>query len=157
MKEVTSFITKYWKHPIALVIYGLIIIYIIYRLGKSSGTVKPNTVPSDKNWGKDLTNIESTNIRRIVQRLYRDMDNNWVSMGIADRDTEVYKQLMNLSNTEFTGVYNDFNDLYFDKGEGTLADWIYDESFTFTWGASGDLRETLIERFEKLNLKREGE
>ncbi len=153
MDKVILFITKYWKHPVALIIYASIAIYIIWKIGKKSGTFKANKPPSDSNWGKDLTETESNNIRRISQRLFRDMDSYMVSVGLKERDVEAYKQLLALSNTEFVGVYNDFGDLYYDKDKGTLKQWVFDESFSYTWGASGDLRETILEKMETLNLK----
>ena len=152
MNKITSFISAYWKHPVALFIYAAIAIYIIYRVGQSKGTFKGNKLPKETDWGAALTEVQSENIRRISQRLFRDMDSYYVSVGLKDRDVEVYKQLLALDGNEFKGVYNDFGDLYFNKNKGTLYKWIYDESFTYTLGASGDLRETILEKMEKLNL-----
>lgn len=152
MNKITSFISKYWNHPIALTIYSIILIYIIYRIGKNKGAVKPNTLPNDTDWGGGLTPSEGTNVRAISERLYRDMDNAWVWVG-ASRDCEAYQQFLGLSDTLFTAVYNDFNDLYYSKGDGTLKEWISDESFSGTRGCSGDIKDAILKRMDKLNLK----
>jgi hypothetical protein len=75
-----------------------------------------------------------------------------VSSGFKDRDISVYQQFLGLSDTEFVGVYNYFNDLYLKENSGTLTQWLKDESFTYTAGASGDLRETILMRLQGLNL-----
>jgi hypothetical protein len=153
MEKVTAFISKYWKHPVAIGIYILIAIYIIYKIGKSKGTSAPSKLPNETSWGQDLTQTEATNIRRLVERLHRDMTDYWVSSGFKDRDVEAYMQWLQLNDKEFVAVSNDFNDLYYDEGDGNLYQWLFDESFTLTAGASGDLRETLLQRMEKHNLK----
>lgn len=40
----------------------------------------------------------------------------------------VYSQLISMTNDQLTAVYNDFNRLYAAEGEGTMTDWIRDES-----------------------------
>ncbi len=154
MDKFIEFVKEYWKSPAAIIIYIILGILIIYNWGRIKGAIinKPTKLPSDKGWGGDLTAAESENIRRLSQRLYRDMDSYMVSAGLKARDIEAYKQLLGMSDTEFVGVYNDFNDLYLKEEKGTLTQWIYDESFTFTLGASGDLRDTILEKMEKLNL-----
>ena len=149
MKE---FISKYWKHPIALVFYAIILILIVYYIGKGKGTIKPNELPDDTSWGGSLTPEQSTNVRALSRRLYKDMDSYMVSVGWTQRDKEAYFQLLGLSDTLFVAVYNDFNDLYFDKGKGTLTQWIDDENFVLTHGASGDVKDAIMLRMQKLNL-----
>lgn len=153
MEKFTSFISKYWKHPIAIAIYVAIAIYIIYKIGKGQGTTKPSILPQDTNWGAELTEVEGNNVRRLTERLHRDMDSWQISSGFKDRDVEAYKQWLSLSDKEFVALSNDFNDLYYTESDGNLYQWLFDESFTFTAGASGDLREAILERMEKHNLK----
>lgn len=153
MNQITAFITKYWKHPIALIIYAIIIIYIIYKWGKSEGDVKPSELPNETDWGKDLTTSQSDEIRRIADRLYRDMDSYLVSVSMQKRDIQAYKDFLTLPEREFVGVSNDFNDRYYTEDDGKLYQWIMDESFTYTFGASGDIREAILEKMEKYNLK----
>lgn len=153
VNKITSFVTKYWKHPIAIALYIAIAIYLIYKYGKGKGDSKPSPLPGDTNWGSGLTETESSNIRRITERLQRDMSSFQVSIGIKERDVEIYKQFLSLSDKEFVGVSNDFNDLYYTDDNGNLYQWIYDESFSYTLGASNDLRETILEKMEKHNLK----
>lgn len=150
--KIGDFISKYWKHPIALFLYAIIIILIVYNWGKVKGSFKGKKPPKDTDSGKGLTDQESEQVSLLVGRLYRDMDSYMVSSGFKDRDVDAYKQLLGLDDRMFISVYNYFGELYFKEGNGTLREWIDGESFTFTTGASGDLREAILEKMDKLSL-----
>lgn len=146
----TNFISKYYNHPIAFVLYALIIGVIIYFIGKSLGTIKQAKLPGDEDWGKALTVSESKTVRETVMRIHKDLDSYLVSVGLRPRDTQAYYDLNNFTDKMFVASYNDFNTLYFDKNKdnGTLTQWIDDEL-----GLDGDIKKILAQRFAKHNLK----
>lgn len=144
-----NFILKYYKHPIAIVLYVAIGIVIIYFIGKYAGSFinKPNELPKDKDWGTALTTEESQKVRRIVSELFDDMDSYLVSIGARARNEQVYLDLINCNDKLFTAVYNDFNDLHLKDEKGTLKTWINDE-----YGIDGTSKNLLMNRFNNLNL-----
>lgn len=152
MNKIGAFISKYYKHPVAIGLYILILILIIYNWGKIKGSFKARKPPKDTDWGKDLTEAESQKVRGLSQRLFRDMDSWAVSSGFKDRDCDAYQELVNIPEKLLVAVYNDFNDLYYEKGDGTLYDWINDESFSLTAGCSNQLKETVLRKMEQYNL-----
>lgn len=149
MSKITSFISQNYKHPIAIVIYIIIIAIIIYYVGKSRGAFsnKPNELPKDKGWGKDLTSDQSNFVRQTVARLFGDMDSYLVSVGLRPRDSQVYTDFSGMDDRLFTATYNDFNDLYLKEEKGTLKEWIDDEA-----GLDGSVKKIIMQKFARLNL-----
>jgi len=146
--NVGSFISTYYKHPIAIAIYIIVIAIIVYYVGKSMGGVKQSKLPNDTGWGGSLTEQDGKTIRNIVIRLHDDMDSYLVASGLRSRDNQAYYDLSNFSDTMFVAAYNDFNDLYFKEGNGTMKNWIDDEL-----GLDGDVKKIIMQRFSKQNLK----
>ena len=153
MKEIGSFITKYWKHPVAIGLYIAVAVWLIYKYGMKQGSPEAAPLPNETDWGAALTTQQAIDVRKLTERLHTDMDSYMISAGFATRDLEAYKQLLNIPEKEFVAVANDFNDLYYTEKEGNLYQWIDEESFTYTWGASGDIRATILNKMEEYNLK----
>lgn len=155
MDKFIKFVKENWKSPVAIGLYILIAVLIIYNWGRIKGSTvnKPNKLPKETDWGKDLTEKESEDISKLAQRLWRDMDSYLVSASLKPRDVEAYVTLLSQPDRDTVGTYNYFNDLYYSQEDGTLKDWIYDESFTYTHGASGDLKTAILQKFDRLNLK----
>lgn len=150
MSKFTDFIAANWKSPIAIVIYVILGIVIVYFVGKWSGKFvnKPNKLPSDTDWGAALTESEGQEVRRLSRALHDDMDSYLVSAGLRPRDNQAYIDLAKMNDKLFTAVYNDFNDQYLVEENGTLKDWINDE-----WGLPGNTKTIILQKFNDLNLK----
>lgn len=150
MSKVTDFIAANWKSPIAIIIYVILGIVIVYFVGKWSGKFinKPNQLPKDTDWGASLTEAESQDVRRVTRELHDDMDNYWIAIGLSSRNDQVYIDLAKMSDKKFTAVYNDFNDQYLAEESGTLKKWIVDE-----YGLPGDTKTIILQKFNDNNLK----
>lgn len=135
---------------VLLVITG--ILYFVYRKGKRAGTFSNAPLPSDNPntpTGSQVINQNSAVIRELSIRLYNDMR----GTNVLGRDIEAYQNLLLMSDTLFTAVYNDFNSLYYKDSKETLTQWIKGENFWLTNGFTGSqLKDLLIARFAKLNL-----
>lgn len=117
----------------------------------------PAPLPDLETTGVDLTEQEALEVRQLAMRLHTDMD------GIAypgSRDKEAYQQLLGMSDRLFVAVYNDFGELYYKEGNGSLRQWIDDENFGYTMSiltpygmyTGAEITNKLNERFNNLNL-----
>jgi hypothetical protein len=133
---------------IAVVVIGLLV--FIYFIGRRSGKVKIEQVelPQDQPGGQLLTSTDSAKIRQVAQGLYNDLKG--VSWGF--HDAKPYNDLLQMSDTLFVAVYNDFNNLYGSEGKGTLRDWIKDD---YAWIGSNSLplSKAILDRMDKLGLR----
>lgn len=146
---------------VKMYIYATLIILIIvvaiywfaFRTGKDQGstTIEQVPLPDDvTESGVQLTTEEATKVRTISKELHADMDG-WNAFS---HDMEPYRNLVNLSDTLFVAVYNDFNTLYAESGE-TLRQWIEGESFV-TFGLQSvfmEVRQNILDRMNRLNLQ----
>lgn len=151
MNSFTLFIGKYWKSPVAIMIYVIVIAIIIYYIGKSMGKFSntPNPLPKDDGSGAGTINeFEAQFIRQTVERMHYDLDSYLVASMLSNRDNQVYVDFSTMSDTLFVATYNDFNNLYLKEDKGTLKTWISDE-----YGLDGDVQTIIMQRFAKLNLK----
>jgi hypothetical protein len=135
---------------VLLLVFG--ILYFVYRKGKKAGTFSNAPLPSDNpnsQAGSQVINSNAQAIRELSIRLYNDMK----GTNVLGRDIEAYQNLLLMSDTLFTAVYNDFNSLYYKESKETLTQWIKNENFWLTNGFTGaQLKDLLIARFAKLNL-----
>lgn len=150
MSKVTDFIAANWKSPIAIVIYVVLGILIVYFVGKWSGKFvnKPNKLPNDTDWGSALTEEEGRKVRTMSRDLHDDMDSYLVAVGFKQRNNQVYIDLAKINEKLFTAVYNDFNDEYLKEEKGTLKQWIADE-----YGLPSNTQTIILQKFNDWNLK----
>jgi hypothetical protein len=139
---------------VAVVLVILVIVGIwFYRKGKKQTTIAPYVNDTPGATGSGSTTGTGTNnpagvsvsqISMISQALFNEMDgfNVW-------RDTKPFTDLMILSDTDFVKVYNKFNTDYQAEGDGTLKQWIEDESGV---GEFATIREAILQRMARLNL-----
>jgi len=136
-------------------IYGIIVLVIllaVYFKGRAAGLLtKPKQIdiPKDIIGGESGGNtptggIETgAEIRSVATALFDDMSGfNW-----SGHDMTPYKRLLALSNSGFVAVYNDFNTRYYGLGEGTLKEWLMNESFR-----DNLVTDVIIPRMQTLNL-----
>jgi hypothetical protein len=144
--------TRAFKLIMALLLIAGIL-WFVYRRGKKDATITNAPLPTDNPnspTGSQVINSNSAAIRELSMRLYNDMK----GTNVLGRDIEAYQNLLLMSDTLFTGVYNDFNSLFFKESKETLTQWIKGENFWLTNGFTGaQLKDLLIARFAKLNLK----
>lgn len=136
---------KYWK-PIVIVAIVVTIALVIYYAGKDKASIKPTPLPHLTTWGQNggLTVSDSEAIRKTTLALFADL--NGFSTG---HDLNLYESLAEQSDTRIVAVYNDFNELYIEEGNGTLKEWVRDDYF-YSWEL--DTVNNLLGRFDTLNL-----
>lgn len=149
----------------ALMIAILVIIAVVYFYTKARKRVKylNKPVPVDfilydangQPTTVSLTQEQVDEVKFIAAGLYIDMDG--VSNLLTGRDAVPYERLASASDTIFVAVYNYFNTMVADEGEGTLRTWIEDENYSWTDNAWNQDTYTLVEntilpRMERLQL-----
>lgn len=140
-----------WTYVIiGALIIGLIL--YIYFTGKAAGkrgkaTIidLPNDIPGPvQTPGSQGISATAGDIRRIATAMHDEMD----GFNYSGHDYTPYEEWARLSDTGFVAVYNDFNKQYFSEGEGTLKEWLQNETFTL-----GDIiDEVILPRMGRLNL-----
>lgn len=147
---------------IALVLLVSLLIYA-YHAGKKTTSIAP-VVKDDPNApANDPTNnpagVSDTDIKTLVEKLYKDMS----GANVLGHDSQAYKDLLALSDTDFERVYNEFNSEYQKDSGQTFKGWIngeggYGLTDLLPWPFSGNadfraLKDSTNQRFAKLNLK----
>lgn len=144
---------KYWmKIPakvryiaiISIIVLG-VIIYAILRK-KRSDLKAPK---ADIGGTLPLTEAEKQQISSLVDRLYGTL-HGFKLFGSRSED-ELLEEYYNTPDRIFIGVYNEFNRRYFTPRNGTLKQWIQDE--TFEWRTFKRWDKDIINRMDQLNLK----
>jgi hypothetical protein len=144
---------KYLKNP--WVLLGIVIvIFLVYRKFFGGGSLinifNPVSLPTHGPSGEPLTTTQSEAVRELAMRLHTDMDGATITN--FQRDVEAWRQFMSLPDNLFRAVYNDFGNLYFREGEGTLREWIENE---WTWVDTAGVasRSQILNRMATLNLQ----
>lgn len=123
---------------------ALLLLALVYFYGRTGGkrkgernstTIAP--VPNPEHIDPNL------DVVGLAQRIHYQL--NGLSWWYSDARKAVLNELLNLNNSEFIAVYNQFNTAH---GDGdTLRSWIESES-----GLGDSLETRLMERFRLLNL-----
>lgn len=135
-----------------LVLAALYFVYDrIYSKGKAAGTKEPEKLPIDKPWGNTLSTEQSNQVRAMSTKLHDLM----AGASVLYFDVQPFQDYLTFSDTMFTGVYNDFNDRYFNEEnlwgsprKETLKEWIESEYTLWT-----SVKDPLLAKFAKLNLQ----
>ncbi len=117
----------------------VVIIIIVYFVGKKQGkqlstSGNKGLLPSQTDYGQSLTQLETQEIIRHADALYKDMN----GLNLLPRDASVYTEYLASSDRVFVGTANYFYDNY-GRGEN-LAQWIDSEAYWFT---NSNLKETI--------------
>lgn len=131
--------TSYIK-PAAIGLAVIVVVTIIvYFVGKKQGkqlstSGNKGLLPSQTDYGQSLTQLETQEIIRHADALYKDMN----GLNLLPRDASVYTEYLASSDRVFVGTANYFYDNY---GRGdNLAQWIDSEAYWFT---NSNLKETI--------------
>ena len=163
MKKFTPYQLKVAKY----IGITLLVLLLIWRLPKAFNgffgieegpDFTPVPMPTADSTGVTLSTAEAQLVRAMSQRLHTDMQ------GLAMpglRDNEVYNQLLELTDPLLVAVYNDFGQLYYSQGEGTLRQWLNSEQFWYTFSiltpfgafTAHQFTEAINQRFDLLNLQ----
>lgn len=152
---------KILKNPWTWVVVAVVAALLMWKYrGPLISVFRPSPLPTHGGAGVPLTGQEATMVRSITQRLWTDIDR-WNNPWFASRDTETWKQYLELTDPLFIAVYNDFGSLYYGRAAKTLKDYLREENFSLTssvfmpWGVwSGtQLKDALLERMDNLNLQ----
>lgn len=168
------------KEQIAIYVFvALLVLVFVYQISDGIGDgikslfggnkqderkiTPPEEVPLQGAETGILTQEQAENVRELAQRLFLNMD----GVGLPwNRDMQPWKELLELNDIEFKAVYNDFNNLYASLGDGTLREWISNETFVsgnvityiIPFGAGVQvvrghlIKSDIIERMNNLNL-----
>lgn len=157
MKAVTTLYKA--APPAAKIATGLAIAVLLYFVAKKVYTkflvFTPAPLPTQSSTGVNLTQPEAQEVRRITLALHTDMD------GInITRNWDIWSEFAALNDLLFRAVYNDFGNLYYSEGKGTLREWINDENFTASgflskpfWWTAGWVKDNVLDRMDALNLQ----
>lgn len=117
----------------------VVVTIIVYFVGKKQGkqlstSGNKGLLPSQTDYGQSLTQLETQEIIRHADALYKDMN----GLNLLPRDASVYTEYLASSDRVFVGTANYFYDNY---GRGdNLAQWIDSEAYWFT---NSNLKETI--------------
>lgn len=154
-----------YKNLIIAIVITMVVLAIVYWMGKRKATITPTVVPLPTQNGQ-ISQTDAEYVREMAQDLYEDMKG-----ANYNRDIELFREYAGLNDQLFVSVYNDFNTLYEGQGKGTLKEWIEKEwiitgnsmvsffvggIFTGSWLQSedfADLQETILDRMDSLNLE----
>ena len=114
----------------------IIVIVVLNRKRK----VETAVLPQETDWGKTLSESESTTIERISKGLYDEMKGlNWFS-----RNKAIYDEYNATSDRIFVGVANYFAQTY-GNGEN-LAQWMKSEVYSWSSFQTDGVAQAIINR-----------
>ncbi len=135
-----------------LIIIAIVVVILItvgvwfYLKGKKTVTIQkpPLDDPNaDQGTGNNPNAVSNGQITAIASALFEDMKGfNW-----SGHNSEPYKNLDSLSDTDFVNVYNTFNAAHQSDSKETLKQWIENEDYAFS-----DITKSILERMGRLNL-----
>lgn len=133
------------RKPILTFLVVALVVYLIYRYGKSKGGYNP--LPTDGGTGTagQLTTADAQNVRHIAQELKQDI----YGANVWSRDTTVYEDFSALSDTLFVAVCNDYKTL---TGKSLHED-MQGEFYNWNSFALGGIVDAIYTRMNKLNIQ----
>lgn len=136
-----------YKNIVIGTIIILVILLIIYFLGKRNGKLKAEGPQGKYPHDGDAvpTGWKAEPLR---DELFKVMDGVFTLASTKDETFQKYLALP--TDDMFVAVYNAFNQKYFNRGEGTLKAWVNAETNTAVFDSTIDDLNT---RFDKLNLE----
>lgn len=147
MDKVIGFFKGNWLTVLLILVAIGVVIYFVYRSGKSSGvnSVAPD-IPGDSTVNP-LTNEEKTKILSLVNRLHDDING---ITSVAYRDWDTYTEFANSTDRVFVGVFN----LYQSKYNVSLKTDMQGESYWIDQNpfTSQSPIETIFNRMNSLHL-----
>lgn len=132
------------KYILPIIVVG-IIVYIIYRKGKKAG----QTIIPDVPYLQDQPAITANfNPNTLAEELFNAMDGPFTLSGTKDT---AWRKLYELGTDNMViAVYNAFNKKYGDKGNGSLTQWIKDETF---YDYLSGMKNKVLTRLQNLRLQ----
>ena len=112
---------------ILMLIMALVITIVVIARKKR---IEQVPLPQDTDWGRNLTDVEESQVIRLTDALYQDMKG-W---NIGGHNKSIYQEYSTTTDKVFVAVANYFGEKY-GNGE-SLAQWIDDEAFA--WSALTD-------------------
>jgi hypothetical protein len=138
---------KEYKNIVIALIVTVIIVLIIYFVGKRAGKKYiPSSVdlPSDTPTGGNYT----FNPGPYTDALYQDI---YEKVGL--RNKQAYTDFLNLGNSQIVAVYNDWNKRYYSEDNETLTQAIDGEYFGISIYDWTSIKSQILSRLAALNLK----
>lgn len=133
---------KYLFISIGVLIFLVVLGYIFYRKGKKSAN------GPEVNFEAGTTQIPAGwNPVTLADELF---DSMYGLFSLSTTKSEAWKKLYDLpTNDMVRAVYSAFNQKYFNKGSGTLTQWVRDEKY---YDFTNTSKEQLLNRLSQLNL-----
>lgn len=143
--------TSYIKPAAIGLAVVVVVIIIVYFVGKKQGKQLSSSgnkglLPNQTDYGQSLTQLETQEIIRHADALYKDMK----GLKLLPRDASVYTEYLASSDRVFVGTANYFYDNY-GRGEN-LAKWIDGEAYWFTNSNLKDTINSIQKRLAKFGI-----
>lgn len=122
-----------------------IILWLVWRAGKNKSTTTVNLSSGNSDAGGALAS--EAEIKQLAEKVHNDLD----GLNFFGHSNEVWSQVLALSDTDLTRLYNQFNMVYQDKDSGGLVKWVSNDPAIIgsQWSVTKD---ALLTRFAKLNF-----
>jgi hypothetical protein len=135
------------RKPWVLVLLAAAVIYLLikWKGGALFNVFNPAPLPNTSNVGVTLTDEQRAQVRSMSQRLHEEMS----GLNVF-KDVVLWQEYMGMGDPMFIAVYNDFGNLYYAEGNGTLRQWVADEA---PWWNDFAGRDDILDRFARLNLQ----
>ncbi len=125
------------------------IAFYFYHSGKKTTTLQavPGDVPGSHDANNNPAGASNTDILELANELHQDMK----GTNFFGHNNDLFSKLLTYSDTDFVRLYNAFNTLYQQEGQGTFIQWVKDE--TNVTGNFITLKDAILDRGAKLNLQ----
>lgn len=130
-----------------LIILGVVIYFWAKSKGKAEGTINITAPPTDNPTGNTSVSSSEAEIQSVASELYQDMKGAAWGHEIAP-----WKRWLQMSDTDFVRVYNQFNTDHQVESQETMKQWVEGEQ-GWTQLDWTELKNTALTRMAKLNLK----
>ncbi len=129
-----------------IILLFAIIIFIAWRAGKKKSETTVNLTTGNADTGGALAS--EAEIKQLASQIHTDL------AGVnfyASHNSELYTNVLSLSDTDLTRLSNEFNLEFSKEGDGSLVDWVNAE-YAVPLSQWAGTKGTLLSRFAKLNI-----
>lgn len=147
---------KTWLIIAAIILTILVVVAVYYyRKGKRQNVYvappgdNPNAGAGTGNTTPNPNTKSDSELKALANQLHQSMD----GVNFFGQRDEVFRKVLELSDTDLVKLYNFFNAFYQATSGETLKQWIEGESGWWSGGVFAQLREGILTRMTSLNLK----
>lgn len=152
MNGIKTFFSTNWQTLLAVLLLVLVV-YLIYRSGKTAGTNNVSVVDDQGN-PVNATPAQQAEAAQIAKRIYDDLNSGAIAgynfFSSLGRDTEAYELFANMSDTMFAFTAQFYRAVY----NSSIIEDIRNESSLATGGigSSQSPKDIILAKAQRLNL-----